>query len=204
MRLYHSPLSSSARRAVMASIELGVPVELVSVDLAKGEQYAPTHLAMNPNGKVPVLEDDGFFLWESHAIMTYLAEKTPGQTLYPSDLKARAEVSRWLFWSAHHFAPSISILNFEHFVKRLRGMGPADPARVAAGEAQLSEHTKVLDAHLANKTWVANDTLSLADLALAAPLMTMETAALPVKHLEHLMRWFDRVQATDAWKKTSL
>src|SRR5579862_1624600 len=105
MRLYHHPLSSNARRAVMAALHLGTEVELVHVDLGKGEQRKPDYLKRNPNGKVPVLDDDGFLLWESCAIMQYLADRTPGQTLYPTELRARADVNRWLFWSAHHFSP---------------------------------------------------------------------------------------------------
>ncbi len=101
MRLYHHPMSSNARRAVMTVLHLGVDVDLVLVDLAKGEQRRPEYLRLNPNGKVPVLEDQGFVLSESHAIMQYLADRTLGQTLYPEAIQARADVNRWLFWSAH-------------------------------------------------------------------------------------------------------
>ncbi len=87
MRLYHHPFSFNARRAGMAAIQLGVPVEPVFVDLPKGAQRQPQFLKLNPNHRVPALEDDGFILWESHAIMQYLADKTPGQALYP--LEAR-------------------------------------------------------------------------------------------------------------------
>ncbi len=112
MRLYHHPRSLNARRAVMTAIHLGSPVDLVFVDLQKMEQRQPQFLRMNPNHKVPVLEDEGFYLWESHAIMQYLADKTPVQTIYPTDLKARADVNRWLFWSAQHFTPAVAILNW--------------------------------------------------------------------------------------------
>src|SRR5690349_7727593 len=128
MRLYHNPFSANARRAVMTALELGTKLELVTVDLAKGEQRKPEFLRMNPNGRVPVLDDDGFFLTESHAIMIHLAEKTPGQTVYPTELRARADVNRWLFWSAHHFMPAVSILNWERFVKGLLKLGEPDPA----------------------------------------------------------------------------
>lgn len=202
MRLFHSPFSSNARRAVMTALALGSPVELSLVQLQKGEQRAPNYLAMNPNGKVPVLDDDGFFLTESHAIMMYLADKTPGQTLYPTELRARADVNRWLFWSAHHFQPSISILNWEHVVKSLLGQGPADPARVAQGELQVRECVRVLNAHLAGKTWVSGDTVTLADYALASPLMSIASAKLPVEDAPHLLAWFERVKGLDAWKKT--
>src|ERR1700748_1383248 len=106
MRLYQHPMSANARATVMTALQLNAPVELVHVALEKGEQSTPPFLKMNPNHRVPVLEDEGFYLWESRAIMQYLADLTPGQTLYPTALKARADVNRWLFWSGQHFAPA--------------------------------------------------------------------------------------------------
>ena len=204
MRLYHHPMSANSRRAVMTALHLEVKVEKVLVDLAKREQRTPEFLRLNPNGHVPVLDDGGFVLWESNAIMQYLADKTPGQTVYPQELQARADVNRWLFWSAHHWAPSISILGWENFVKQLIGQGPPDPATVKRGEGLVTELVGILDAHLAGKAWVAQGMLTLADLALAAPLMAIVPAKLPVAGRPNLLAWFDRVQALDAWKKTSL
>src|SRR6185503_15156793 len=166
MRLYHHPLSSNSRRAVMTALQLGTNVELGVVDLAKGEQRTPDFLRLNPNGRVPVLDDDGFVLTESHAIMQYLADGTPGQTLYPTERRARADVNRWLFWSAHHFQPSVSVLVWEHFIKPMIGRGPTDPKEVKRGEELVLEHGRVLDAHLEGRRWVRGNELSLADLAL--------------------------------------
>lgn len=204
MRLYHHPMSANARRAVMTALHLETKVELVPVDLAAGAQRKPEFLRLNPNGRVPVLEDDGFVLTESHAIMQYLADTAPGQTVYPEDVRARADVNRWLFWSAHHFTPAISVLNWENVVKPMIGAGATDPAEVKRGEGLVTQCGQVLDAHLAGKEWVAQDRLTLADLALAAPLMSIARARLPVTHLGSLQAWFQRVQALDAWKKTSL
>jgi len=92
MRLYYSPLSANSRRAVMAVLQLRAPVELVRVDLPKREHKQPPFLKMNPAGRVPVLEDEGFCLPESHAIMAYVADNTPGQTLYPTQLRERDPV----------------------------------------------------------------------------------------------------------------
>jgi glutathione S-transferase len=204
MRLYHHPMSLNARRAVMTALHLGAKVELVFVDLAKGAQRQPDFLRLNPNGRVPVLDDDGFVLTESHAIMQYLAERTAGQTLYPAEVRARADVNRWLFWNAHHFTPAVSILNWENVVKPMIGRGDPDPREVARGEALVTDTARVLDAHLAGKQWVVEDKLTLADLALATPLAALEKAKLPVAGLRNLAAWFKRVQELDVWKKTSL
>lgn len=203
MRLFHHPMSLNARRAVMTAVHLGSKVDLVLVDLGKGEQKRPEFLRVNPTGRVPALDDDGFTLWESNAIMQYLADKTPGQTVYPKEIRARADVNRWLFWSAHHWTPSVGILNWENFVKRLIGAGEPDPAAIERGNALVTENARTLDAHLAGKKWLAQDTLTLADFAIAAPLMAIGTAKLPVGQFANLNGWLQHVQELDAWKKTA-
>ena len=202
MRLYHHPLSSNARRAVLAAVHLHAPVDLVLVDLAHGEQRAPGFLQLNPNHRVPVLDDDGFVLWESHAIMQYLADKTPGQTVYPTGLRERADVNRWLFWCTAHLMPAVGMLNWEHFIKGLLGLGAPDAAIVARGEAMMHEFGGVLDAHLAQHAWISGDALTLADFSIAAPLADSARARLPVDGFHHIQRWFAEVRALDAWKAT--
>jgi glutathione S-transferase len=200
MRLYHYPMSTNSRRVRMAAIQLGVNLELVQVDLAKGEQKAPEFLRMNPNGRVPVLEDGALVLSESHAIIAYLAEGTPGQKLYPSALQPRADVNRWLFWSAQHLQPAVSVLRWENFIKPFLGQGPSDPREIERGEQLVRSCAQVLDAHLATREWVAQAQLTLADFALAASLVLPELARLPIGSFAHLQAWFARVQQLDAWK----
>ena len=206
MKLYHHPLSSNARRARMAALilapQLPEPVEAVLVDLTRGEQQAPAFLQLNPGGKVPVLVDGDFALAESQAIMQYLADKAPGQTLWPAETQARADVNRWMFWSASQWTPAISVLNFEHFVKRLV-VGPEarpDPARVGPAAQEVRALAELLDTHLQHRTWLSGDRLSLADLSVAAMLMHTETAQLPTQGLAALTSWGDRVRALPAWQ----
>jgi glutathione S-transferase len=203
MRLFHHPMSANARRARMTAVALGLPIELVLVDLAKGEQRAPEYLKKNPNGVVPTLEDGDFVLTESHAIMQYLCDKTPGQTLYPAGAAERADVNRWLFWNAHHFTPAVSVLNWENLVKPMIGLGAADPVEVARGTAGVTRYAGVLDGHLEGKQWIAQDKLTLADLAIAASLQTLVPAKLPVTSCKNVLAWFERMQGTEAWKATA-
>lgn len=202
MRLYHHPLSSNARRAVMTALALNVDVELVLVDLGRSEQRSPGFLKMNPNGRVPVLEHDDFFLTESHAIMLYLADITPGQTLLPSDPRARADVTRWMFWCANHVMPAVATLNREHLVKKLLGMGDPDPVEVARGNMLVGELAKVLDGHLSEQKWLSGDALTLADIAVAAAMMTHRPARLPLDAHASILEWLGRVQALPVWKQT--
>jgi glutathione S-transferase len=202
MRLYHHPFSSNARRAVMTAMELNTPVELVLVDLPKREQRQPAFLARNPAGRVPVLEDGSIILPESHAIMLYLVAQAADQTLYPSDLAGQAQVNRWMFWCSAHFQPAISVLNWELFVKKVAGLGEPDAAEIARGERLVGEVASLLDSHLASREWVAGNNMTLADLSIATPLMTLKQAKLPVAPFKHLLSWFERMQARESWQRT--
>jgi hypothetical protein len=119
MRLYYHPLSSNSRRALLTACHLGINLELVVVDLSRGEHKTPEYLRLNPNGRISVLFDGGLNLWESHAIMQYLADKSPEQDIYPQHVSARADVNRWLFWSANHFAPAAALITRERVSKRI-------------------------------------------------------------------------------------
>ncbi|WP_312437747.1 glutathione S-transferase family protein [Janthinobacterium sp.] len=202
MRLYHNPMSSNARRTLMTAIHLDLPVELAEVDLMNMDDRRRLG-ELNPNVKVPVLADGTFLLWESCAIMHYLAGKAPGQTLYPEAAQARADVDRWMFWCAQHFAPAIAVLTWERAWKGMTGCGDADPLEVARGERELAECAFVLDNHLAGRSWVCGDSLTLADFALAAPMMYSDKVALPLAQYDHLQAWFARVQQLPAWQETN-
>lgn len=204
MRLYHHPMSSNARRAVMTAMHLGQEVELFFVDLSKGEQRTLDFLCLNPNGRVPVLVDDGFVLTESLAIMQYLADKTPGQTVYPQPLRARADVNRWLFWGAQHFQPGLSVLVWERVIRPRIELGGAGPREEQRGEALVAEALRLLDAHLEGRPWVVLDRLTLADLSLAAPLMYVDPARISLVEYPNVRRWLTVMQALPAWQRTNL
>lgn len=202
MRLHYHPASTCSRRVLMVAHHLKIKVDLVSVNLFKGEQNSPEFLKLNPNHRVPVLEKDGFILWESYAIMQYLADMVSGQTIYPSEPHARADVNRWLFWCGQYFMPGVSILNWENSIKSMAGIGLPDPIEVAHGEQLLMDAAKVLDAHLGDREWICGTGLSLADFAIAAPIADQHRAKFPVADLHNLQRWFMQVQSLDSWVKT--
>jgi glutathione S-transferase len=200
MQLYYHPMSPNARRALMTAIHLGAPFERVLVDIRKGEQRRPEYLKLNPNGKVPTLDDDGFVLWESRAIMMYLADKAQGHTLYPRELRARADVNHWMFFDAVHFSPAVQVLTFERFVRGMLGMGAPDPKEIERGEKLIAPLLPVLDGHLAGREWLCGDALTIADLSLATPLAFVERAQIALP--PNIAMWFGRVQALDAWKQS--
>jgi glutathione S-transferase len=201
MRIYHHRISSNARRVVMLAKHLELDVEFVEIDLGSAEDRRRL-LEINPNSKIPVLEDNGFLLWESCAIMQYLADKTPGQTVYPQDVQLRADVNRWLFWASQHLSPAVGVLTWERIWKGyVTGQGP-DAREEERGESDLADHASVLDRHLAGRQWVVGDSLTLADFALAAPLMYQHQAALPLDGYPNLLAWYGRVQQLPAWQQT--
>lgn len=203
MLLYYHPLSSNSRRATLTARHLGLELELAGVGLESGAQKSADYLRLNPNGRVPLLVDGDFRLWESHAIMQYLADKTSAANIYPTDIAARADVNRWLFWSACHFAPACAFFIRERVSKRVvAGAGEPDQAEIARGEAQLPPAARMLDEHLARRAWITQDRLTLADFAVAAPLMHSERAQLPLGDFDNLQNWFARVRATEAWRAT--
>ena len=199
MKIYGATASSSSRRVLLTIAHLGLELEHVPIDLMKDRaRLAP----LNPNSKIPVLEDGDLLLWESHAIMTYLCDRTPGQTLYPSEARARADVLRWLFWTSAHLSPAVGGIAFERLWKRLiTGQGP-DAAQVAHHERFVHQFMKVLDDHLARRTWISGDRLTLADLSVAATLMYQERAELPIGTYQHVQALLARVHDLPAWKQT--
>jgi len=201
MRLYHHPVSSNSRRVLMAAMHMGTPLETTEVNLLSPEDRRRLE-ELNPNSKVPVLQDGEFTLWESCAIMQYLADRTLGQTLYPDNIIVRADINRWMLWACQHFAPALSILTFERIWKGVRGMGGPDPVEIARGEKQIQQFATVLNNHLENREWMVGNQISLADYAVAAPLMYMEQAKLPLGDYQHIMKWFERIQQLETWKKT--
>jgi glutathione S-transferase len=206
MKLYQHWLSPNTRRVRVVLHALTIPHEEVLVDLFKGENRQPEYLAKNPMGKVPTLEDDGFFLSESYAIMSYLAEKKPS-ALYPSNPRARADVNRWLFWGANHFSPTIGALVRENFLKKVvPAFGAPDPLQIKRQEDEFRVLAKVLDDHLGSRTvarkWLVGQDVTLADLALAAGFNMRERGKLPVENAPHLEAWFSRVAELEAWKAT--
>jgi glutathione S-transferase len=202
MQLYYNHYSSNTRRVLLAADHLGIAFDLVEINLASQDDRRRLG-EVNDNSKLPVLIDGDFILWESCAIMQYLADGTPGQTVWPQERRARADVSRWMFWACQHFAPAIGVLTWEHIWKKFVTGQDADPNEVARGEADLAAAARVLDTHLATRPWLVGADVTLADYAVVAPLMYKDKARLPLDGYPHLLAWFERIRALPAWQRTA-
>jgi GST-like protein len=140
--------------------ESGLPYELVPVDTRKGDQFKPEFLKVNPNGKVPAIDDDGVFVFDSNAILLYLAEKT-GKFLAPNTPANRAQLLSWLMFVATGVGPySGQAVHFKHFA-------PKD-LEYAHNRYQFEarRHYGILDDHLANSRYMVGDSYTIVDMAL--------------------------------------
>jgi len=200
MRLHVFPPSPRAAKVIALAQHLGVDCELRVVDLLKGEQMTPEFAALNPNQRMPVLEDDGFVLWESNAILHHLAAKRPASRLWPADARGQSDVLRWLSWEGAHWTPACSILVFQRVLKRLTGQGEADPAEVARGEQEVRRFAAVLDGQLRDRDWLLGDVLTIADFSVGAPLIMAEQARYPIAEHREIARWYEALASLPAWK----
>lgn len=203
MKLYCFPPSPRTWVARAVAAQLGIPLEVEFVDLTKGVQHTPDYRAINPTGRAPTLVDGDFKLWETTAIVQYLAGQKQ-TTLWPDDLRTRADIMRWQSWTlAHWEKESCAPLLFERIVKQIVGAGPADEAVVSRALENFARDAKVLDAHLATRPYLAGQTLTLADFSVAGPLFYAERAGLPVADYPNLAAWYARVAALPCWRETA-
>ncbi|NOY91111.1 MAG: glutathione S-transferase family protein [Deltaproteobacteria bacterium] len=200
MKLYSHPFSNNCRRVLVLIEELGLDdVEVVQVELGKGEQQQPEYLAINPNGKVPALVDGDLTLWESMAIMHHLAQ---GTSLEPKggDL---VEVIRWQSWDLAHFGPNLLKVVWERVVKPMRGAEP-DETLVEAGLKGVARFAPVLDAQLVDKDFVVGDSLSLADITLATNAALAAPARVDLDAYPNIQRWLAGIADRPSMQKTAL
>ena len=155
---------ATATRCAWLLAHLGLPYKLVERDILKGETRTPEFLAKNPNGRIPTLQlDDGSHLFESNAIIWYLAE---GTRLAPADRRARAETLQWMFFEQYSHEPFIATVRFwKHFLPKLTPLQEMElPGRMEKGYAALG----VMEQHLARHQFFVGNQYGLADIALYA------------------------------------
>jgi glutathione S-transferase len=201
MKLYLFPLSGRVVGIVALKNHLALVCEVEHTDLGRGDQLTPQYLALNPNKKMPTLEDDGFVLWESNAILFYMAAKRPDRGLWPSDLKGQADVLRWLAWeSAHWDAESVGMVAFEKSSKGVLGLGPPDPAFILRGEQNFARFGAVLNESLKGKTWLIGERLTIADFSVGGLVPSADRMGLPVETFPEIRRWYKGLASLPAWR----
>lgn len=195
MKLYHAGLSTNSYRTRSVAFHLGLNPELIDVDLMKGEQRAPEFLRLNPNGKVPVLDDDGFVLWESRAICAYLDEVHGEGRLTPAATKPRFLMEQWVQWQAVHLGPGMSRVIFERALKPRFGMGQPDESRIESAAKDLDAHLDVLEQAISAEGFVGTPQLSLADFAVIGTFSFLAEAQIELTSRPKVHAWLARMEA---------
>jgi glutathione S-transferase len=202
MKLYYFPASPNSRKAHAVAIHLGLPLDLRLVDLQKGEQRTPKFMQLNLTGRTPVLQDGEFVLWESTAIMQYLASQVPN-SLWPESIQSRADIMRWQSWQLAHWHPACQPLQFERMVKQILQLGDPDPQIVEHATQRFHQEAAVLNQHLAERTYLVNETLTLADFSVASDLTYAGPAQFPLERYPHIQAWYAQIEQLPAWQKTT-
>jgi glutathione S-transferase len=209
MKLHILPPSPRAMKVVALKNYLQLDCEIRVLDYFRAEQTSPKFAVVNPNRRMPVLEDDGFVLWESNAILHYLASKRPEAGLWPSHARGHADALRWLFWEGAHWDQAWDILITERLKKTVfnthesgrrtqgRASSPStpDPARIAEGERYIQELATILNAHLSGRTWLVGETLSIADFAIGAWLPASGPVGFSIANYGEIVRWYRTIEA---------
>jgi glutathione S-transferase len=201
MKLYTFPFSPNCQKVIALAHEVGVPLDLVTVELFKGEARGPAMRAKNPNGKLPILEDGDFVLWESTAMLAYVAAKAGRLDLAPTAPRERAEVDRWTSWHGAHFAPAVRKVAFERIVKKLVGQGAPDEAVVKAGIEEFAVSANVLEQSLGAKEYLCGP-LTIADFNLAPHAALVTDCGLDFDPYPKAKAWLGRMTARESMQKT--
>jgi glutathione S-transferase len=177
---------SRAFRTLWMAKELGLDYEHVKVDFATGETRTPVHLALNPNGQIPVIDDDGFILWESMAINLYLAKKHSLGRLYPTRLEDEARAWQWSFWGMTEVERPVLTVLFNRVIlpEHERQAAAAD-----AAERTLAQPLRVLDGALARSANLLGADFTVADLNVAGILAWARPAQVDMSPLPKVAEW---------------
>ncbi len=199
MQLHAIRASHNCRRVLATADHLKIDLDVIEPNPANGDLRAPAFLAINPNGKVPTLVDGDLTLWESNAIMQYLADTKPSD-LFPSEPKARANVQRWQFWESNHLSVGTGGITFEKVFKPFVLKQATDEAAVERATATFHKFAPVLNGQLEGRKFVTGDHLTLADFSVAANFSYAQPAGFPLENYTHIRNWLGTMDNVAAWK----
>ena len=194
LRLYDCLASGNGYKVRLTLRLLGVTFERVEVDILRGESRTPEFLAKNPEGRIPVLRlDDGTHLFESNAIVCYLADGTP---LLPEDRLARAQALQWMFWEQYSHEPNIATVR--HWVRHI-GVPEEKRALLEQKRALGVRALSVMDRHLEGRAYFAAERFTVADIALYAYTHVAPEGGFDLAPYPRVRAWLDRVRDRPAF-----
>ncbi|MCY1081678.1 glutathione S-transferase family protein [Archangium lansingense] len=205
MKVHGHPMSTCTRKVLTTLAEKGREAQFVLVDLSKGQQKSPEYVAKHPFGVIPYLEDDGFSMYESRAIIRYLDAKLPGPKLTPSDAPSFGRMEQWMSIEQSYFTSSAMAIVMELMFKAMRGGGAPDMDKVNKGRDGSARALDVADRALMSQAYLAGDTFSLADICWMPYLQYL--SATPhgtlITERPHVKSWWQRISTRPSWKKVN-
>jgi glutathione S-transferase len=199
LRIWGRSNSINVQKVLWCCEELDIRYERVDVGGPFGGNREPGYLRLNPNGLVPTISDGGFVLWESNAIVRYLAAKHGMGTLCPKHLAARADADRWMDWQMGtlwaNFRPVFVGLIRRPPEKR-------DWAHIATAKSKTTENLAMLDAHLAARDYVAGAAFTMADIPLGVTAYRWFSLEIERPLMPNLEDWYERLCARSPYKAT--
>lgn len=210
MELFCTFFSPNCRKPRAVINYLDLDVKVTTLDYSKGEFKTPEFLAINPNGFVPALVDGDLRLWESNAIMQYLAATAPHNGsisgLYPHeplDTQARADVDRWLFWETAHYNMALTHIIVENYINPHYDIAPRDDYKADYGLARFHKCAPVLEAQLEGHPYVTGANPTIADFALGCWGAFLEVGGAPLDGYPNIAAWYERLDTLPAWRESA-
>jgi len=195
LKIYGADLSAPANKVRMAANALGVEYEYIRVSLREGEHQTEEYLKLHPAGKVPVIDDEGFVLFESDAIIKYLATKQ-SSPLYPDNGQQRAQIDQWIDFTSIHVGGAMGRVLFNRVFASFAKI-PVDERSLNDGCKFLNRFLPVIDQQLAKAAHLAGEQFSLADIVLLAVLDPAEVAEIKLAPYVHIVEWRDTLKQKD-------
>jgi glutathione S-transferase len=190
--------SVNVQKALWCCEEIGLEYSRIDAGLAFGVVNTPEYRKLNPNGVVPTIDDDGFVLWESNAVVRYLAAKHSEGRLWPRDVVMRANADRWMDWQTTTLWPALRPL----FMGLVRTPAEKrDPPALEESRLKTAQVLSVLEGYLGTSEFAAGEDFTMGDIPLGCAVWRW--MALPIERppLPNVQRWFDALEQRPAYRK---
>ncbi len=198
LKIWGRPTSLNSIKVLWCLDELGLDYELELCGLGHSSLDDPAYLQLNPNQMIPTIADNGFILWESHAIVRYLVTKYGFNTLFPADPQARANADKWMEWMVQNIKYRLRAI----FHDRYRPGSPAGGEKAAAqGLAEIGQWWDILNIHLSSCDFVAGESFTMGDIPLGCAVYRYREMVPQRPEMPHLDAWCERLVARPAYQR---
>ena len=199
MKLYYVEGSPNCQKVMAVINHLEISVDIEYLDISNSDLNTPEYLAVNPNGKVPAIVDGDLALWETNAIMQYLADTAPSNILFPPDSRVRADITRWQCWEVAHYNKAFIVLIFETVIKQWMKKGEPDQTLIEYEKGNLSRYAGVLEKYLNNRSYIVGDGVTLADYSLIFLEKFRDRIPFDWSHYPNINAYYRRISGLPYW-----